>query len=1015
MFATKCKKLLSLVALVAFLAPVNLFAGTNGKITGVVKDKETGDPLPGVNIILEGTTMGAATNSKGEFTMINVPAGVYTVSTSMIGYAKVTKQNVRVLPDFTTRLDFDLTATSLGGEEVVVIAERPLIQKDQTMTMTVTSSEEIKNLPVRGFQSVANLGVGIVVNNTRDLEGGTGNVNVRGGRANETGVIIDGFLQNNLVTGTSTTQIPAGAVEEVVVITGGFDAEFGRNKSGIIQVTSKSGGTRYSGNVEYVNDRPMFAIDKGSYYGYDVISGGIGGPLIPGNNKIKFFISAEGRDIAEAEPSVFGHPVVTLSDAGIRGSGPGVLDTAIFSTDADGNVKFKDGKRPRSSVTDVGVNSDRGVNFQGKMTFDVIANKLRLDLSGNYGQTYRRSYITERVLSNDLMLKRDIQTYNIGLVATYTVNQTSFFDVGVNYFDTDRKLYNDAFGFNISNYQNKIKGNTGFATYYNDNLLRDINRGSLNFTRDRDTYIAFKTNYVNQVDKHNQIKAGVDFFRHTVRFLNMRDVDNPVLGANDNIGYQVVGTPGNYRIKEVNSDDLENKILGPTNPISFAAFVQDKLEYEGLVLRAGIRYDLFNAGVKRVKNLTDPTGQQDPGQALVWTDLQDPNTGDPANGLFDRGWETATAGYIDKNGNGNFDSGTDRLLAGKLGPEDYRSSKNDHKISPRLSVSFPVSEKTQFRMSYGKFFQQPNLNDLYVSPDFLERTSLAPPFAVAIGNPNLKAEQSTQYEVGLRRALSDRVAIDLSAFYSDTKGLINSQDITSFPSGLILKLNEDEAVSKGMTMALEIRRTGKFQGRVSYTLSSATGSGSAENSGFRSSWLGFADTKFNAPLAFDQRHTFVGNIDIRNSKGEGPSIGGQHLLENAGVNFQVNAASGLPYTPQTIVPVQVAGVPSGRVTARRNSQNQPWTFRVDMRADKTINIRENMNVNVYVWILNLLDRKNVIDVFPATGQADDGGYLATEAAATLTTREIQQYQVNYAEGLNYDTPRQVRLGIAFNF
>lgn len=991
MFATKCKKLLSLVALVAFLAPVNLFAGTNGKITGVVTDKETGDPLPGVNIILEGTTMGAATNSKGEFTMINVPAGVYTVSTSMIGYAKVTKQNVRVLPDFTTRLDFDLTATSLGGEEVVVIAERPLIQKDQTMTMTVTSSEEIKNLPVRGFQSVANLGVGIVVNNTRGLEGGNENINIRGGRPNETGVIIDGFLQNNLVTGTSTTQIPAGAVEEVVVITGGFDAEFGRNKSGIIQVTSKSGGTRYSGNVEYVNDRPMFAIDKGSYYGYDVISGGIGGPLIPGNNKIKFFISAEGRDIADAEPSVFGHPVVRLSTDGIRGRHENgdpndpfdplnstVLDTAIFATDADGNVKFKDGKRPRSSVTDVGVNSDRGVNFQGKMTFDVIANKLRLDLSGNYGQTYRRSYITERVLSNELMLKRDIQTYNIGLVATYTVNQTSFFDVGVNYFDTDRKLYNDAFGFNISNYQNRIKGNTGFATYYNDNLLRDINRGSLNFTRDRDTYIAFKTNYVNQVDKHNQIKAGVDFFRHTVRFLNMRDVDNPVIGANDNIGYQVVGTPGNYRIKEVNSDDLENKILGPTNPISFAAFVQDKLEYEGLVLRAGIRYDLFNAGVKRVKNLADPTGQQDPDQIAAGT----------VNG---------------------------RTWAGSLGPEDYESSKNDNKISPRLSVSFPVSEKTQFRMSYGKFFQQPNLNDLYVSPDFLERTSLAPPFAVAIGNPNLKAEQSTQYEVGLRRALSDRVAIDLSAFYSDTRGLVNSQDITSFPSGLILKLNEDEAVSKGMTMALEVRRTGKFQGRVSYTLSSATGSGSAENSGFRSSWLGFADTKFNAPLAFDQRHTFVGNIDIRNAKGEGPAIGGQHLLENAGVNFQVNAASGLPYTPQTIVPIQVAGVPAGRVTARRNSQNQPWTFRIDMRADKTINIRENMNVNIYVWVLNLLDRKNVIDVFNATGQADDGGYLSTEAAASLTTRQIQQYQVNYAEGLNYDTPRQVRLGIAFNF
>jgi outer membrane receptor protein involved in Fe transport len=979
-----------------------------------------------VNIILEGTTMGAATNSKGEFTMINVPAGVYTVSTSMIGYAKVTKQNVRVLPDFTTRLDFDLTATSLGGEEVVVIAERPLIQKDQTMTMSVTGSDEIKNLPVRGFQSVANLGVGIVVNNTRNLEGGTGNVNIRGGRPNETGVIVDGFLQNNLVTGTSTTQIPAGAVEEVVVITGGFDAEFGRNKSGIIQVTSKSGGTRYSGNLEWVNDRPMFALDKGSYYGYDVYSGGVGGPLIPGNNKIKFFISGEGRDIAEAEPSVFGHPKFFMTNDGISAritdpndptktvDDPSRPDTVFFETDDDGNVIFKQGKRPKAA-SGAGVNSDKGVNFQGKMTFDVIPNKFRLDLNGNYGKTWRRSYTPDRVLSNDRNLRREIATMNVGLVGTYTLNQTSFLDVGVNFFDTDRKLMNDEFGFNIANYQGKSKGNTGYTTYYNDNLLRDIGRGNNSFTRNRDTYFAFKANYVNQFDKHNQIKVGMDFFRHTVRFLNINEPDDPAGGANDNIGYQVVGGPGTFRLKEVNSDDLENKILGPTHPISFAAFLQDKLEYEGLVLRAGVRYDLFNAGVKRVKNLTDPTGQQDPDQALVWTDLQDPNTGAPANGLFDRDWETATAGYIDKNGNGNFDSGTDRLLAGKLGPEDYRSSKNDHKISPRLSVSFPVSEKTQFRMSYGKFFQQPNLQDLYVSPDFLERMSLNPPFAGSIGNPNLESEQSTQYEVGVRRALSDRVALDVSAYYSDTKGLINTQDITSFPSGLILQLNEDEAVVKGMTVALEIRRVSKFQGRVAYTFQSAVGSGTNENSGFRSSWLGYADTKFNAPLGFDQRHTFVSNLDIRNAKGEGPVVGGVHLLENAGVNFQINAASGLPYTPTTVVPIQVAGVPQGRVVARRNSQNQPWTFRVDMRADRTVNINENMNVNVYVWVLNLLDRRNITNVFSATGAPDDNGFLSVPAGQELSERQKQQYQVRYKDGFNYDTPRQILVGLAFNF
>ncbi|HNF85810.1 MAG TPA: carboxypeptidase-like regulatory domain-containing protein, partial [bacterium] len=143
--STRLKRLL-LVATMVFLLPMYLFAGNTGKITGVVKDKESGDALPGVNILIEGTSMGATTNAKGEYTILNVPAGVYTVATSMIGYTKLTKQNVRVIPDFTTRLDFEISATSVTGEEQVVVAERPLIQKDQTMTMSVTTAEEIKNL-----------------------------------------------------------------------------------------------------------------------------------------------------------------------------------------------------------------------------------------------------------------------------------------------------------------------------------------------------------------------------------------------------------------------------------------------------------------------------------------------------------------------------------------------------------------------------------------------------------------------------------------------------------------------------------------------------------------------------------------------------------------------------------------------------------------------------------------------------------------------------------------------------
>ncbi|NUM82076.1 TonB-dependent receptor [bacterium] len=973
MFRSTIKKLTLLVTLGLLSVPVNLFSGTTGKITGIVKDKETGDALPGVNIILDGTTMGAATNASGEFTIINVPAGVYSISTSMIGYTKVTKQNVRVLPDFTTRLDFELSPESLGGEEVIIVAERPLIQKDQTMTMTVTSSEEIKNLPVRGFQAVANLGVGLVVNNNRNIDGGTGNVNIRGGRPNETGVLVDGFLQNNLLTGLSFSSVPSGSVEEVQVITGGFDAEYGRVQSGIIQVTSKSGKQVYSGNLEYVGDPGGLGIAES--YGYNVFSGGIGGPIIPGNNKIKFYVSGEGRNIKDSDPSVFGFPQYSLSSDGIRGVNAADIDTVMFDTDAQGNVKYKKGARP-NNFSGNGANSDKAMTLQGKLTFDVMSN-LRLDINANYSKQWRRIFNIQQTIWTDQVELRTTENLNIGGVATYTMSPTSFIDFGVNYFDYERRRMQDELGFNVNNYPGKQTGTTGFSTYYNDNLFWDFGTSPLNFRQDNDKYIAFKSNYTNQVDKHNQVKAGFDLFYHTVRYLNIVDTDQPVGGSNDNIGYEVVD-PANPKIREVSSDDLENKILGPAKPISFSFFLQDKMEYEGLVLRGGIRYDLFNAGVKQIKNLADPTGQEDPDQI----------------------------GIV---------NGSNRTLAGTLGAEDYKSSRNDSKISPRLSLSFPISEKTQFRMSYGKFFQQPRLQDLYVSPDFLERQSLAPPFAITVGNPNLKAEESTQYEVGIRRSLSDNIAVDVNAYYKDISNLINSRLVASVPNSLIMFDNEDEGVVQGLSLALEMRRISKFQGRVAYTLQSARGSGSAQNSGFRASWLGYSDTKFNAPLNFDQRHTINANLDVRNAKGEGPDIGGTHILENAGVNFQMNAGSGLPYTPTTIVPILVRGVPQGRVVARRNSQNQPWTFRIDMRADKTINLTDKMSVNVYVQVLNLLDRKNVLTVFTATGQANDDGYLSTPAGQALNERQLQQYRVNYKDGLPYDTPRQARLGVLFNF
>ena len=124
-------------AILLMIFPALLFAAS-GKLSGVVLDASTGDPLIGVNVIIEGTTLGASTDIDGYYVILNVPAGNYNVNFNYIGYRSTTVENVRVVPDITKRLDIDLEETSLElGEQIVVTADRPFFESGATNTVRV--------------------------------------------------------------------------------------------------------------------------------------------------------------------------------------------------------------------------------------------------------------------------------------------------------------------------------------------------------------------------------------------------------------------------------------------------------------------------------------------------------------------------------------------------------------------------------------------------------------------------------------------------------------------------------------------------------------------------------------------------------------------------------------------------------------------------------------------------------------------------------------------------------------
>ena len=281
--------------LVLLLLTSNLFAAS-GKVSGRIISAETGEPLPGVNVIIEEVSLGAATDLNGEYVILNVPSGSYTLHASYIGFAKHTIKGLSVYTDRTTRQDFSLKQEDIEGEEVIVVAERPLIQKDLTASQKTRTAEDIKDMPVETFLGVLTTQAGV-------NQGAGGELHIRGGRYNEVGYYIDGIsVTNPFFTNSLATNVANKAIEEMRVVSGAFNAEYGNAMSGIVNLEIKEGGPTYEGSFsmytgDYLSsDTKIFMnIDEVNYLSNQVIEGTLNGPVPLLSTGRKFTFNVSGR------------------------------------------------------------------------------------------------------------------------------------------------------------------------------------------------------------------------------------------------------------------------------------------------------------------------------------------------------------------------------------------------------------------------------------------------------------------------------------------------------------------------------------------------------------------------------------------------------------------------------------------------------------------------------------------------------------------------------------------------
>ncbi len=766
-------------------------SGTTGKIAGKIVDAQTSEALAGINVLVIGTALGAATDIEGSYFIINLAPGTYKLKASAVGYTSTVIADVQVSADQTTRINFSLSAQAIemGGVEVTV--SRPIVQKDLTSTVSTVGRDRIAALPVEDVAGLVNLQAGVV-------EG-----HFRGGRSGEVKYLIDGMPVNDVFSGASALQPEVNSLEEVQVLSGTFNAEYGEALSGVVNQVTKVAGDKFSGQIstyagDYITGRTTLFQNAGHVSPADLhnIEGSLSGPIQGTGNNVKFFLS--GRYYHD-DGYIYGRRVFNPKDSSSFPSN----DPATWHIGATGNGAY------------VPMNFQTRYTLQGKLNFNV-GNAKGLVLQAFYQQQDYRDYDHQFTLNPD----GDYLRFQKSFLGSASYNQvfsaSSFLDINASASISDYKQYV---------YENPID-----PRYVNPERLRDaggnafLTGGTQNwhFSHHTNTYTG-KLDYTSQLTTIHQAKFGVEMQMHQLKY---EDFQVHVDASNGYVPY--LPKPGDFDFNRYTN-----------HPYQLAAYAQDKIEFDYLIINAGMRFDYFQPDGKTLI---------DPNNIAVLDALQPPYP----DSLFHR-------------------------ASGKA------------QFSPRLGISYPTSDKGAIHLSYGHFFQIPPFEFLYKNPNFrIPLTGIFPEFVGnVLGNADLQPQRTTMYEIGLQQELAENLGITVTTYYKDIRNLLGLQihiknDFKKFGE----YVNRDYGGVRGVTIAVERRLADGFGANIDYTYQTASGNASDPNDDFNRAQANppVESNKQFVPLNWDRRH----QINVTLTAGSPGNLVG---------SFITRLGSGLPYTP----------------------------------------------------------------------------------------------------------------------
>lgn len=1007
------------------LVPGLVLGGTTGKIKGKVSFKDTHEGAAGAIVVIEGTPYGVAADPDGNYIVLNIPSGIYTVKASLVGYHAPSVSNIKVNADLTTELNFELVAQDIQLPTVEIMAQRPLINKSATNAVRILTTDDIRAMPVRGLTAVFALQPGVVLQDN--------NIYIRGGREDEVGYYVDGAISRNVMSGGNAVLLIPEAVEEFQIQAGGYNAEYGGANAGIIRQQLRSGGSKVK--LSYYGESDRFAQvgskSLGSFsYGYwdHVLT--LSGPIL--GDKLKLFVAGENQFFRDQTPTFwtgFEFPNAAFPSALVDGPGGGRPGDTLFAgslvpassiNSRYGAVKVPDGVIP-------GRMSNR-YSLNGTATLDLSPITIRFGSALAWQRRRINDLPVQSILDQSRLPMVDNSNDLFNLKWTHLIDPKTFYEINLNYFDSRDKRYDPELGDRILSYGDSIEAaklGYQFYSYMNGALglsptefrfygFPYARPGELivggssvsglgtatNYRKSKQTYIGGSADFTTQYRSH-EFKLGTSYQRYTVRVYSVGRLENVFLqfitqpdsvrnpdsrnrlmrsaGIPSNVGYDVFG------------NEIDNGFDGPKHPVFFSGYLQDKVEYNDLIINAGVRYDYFDTDDREFIDATNPK-------------------------------------FI----NGDLFN---------LDPATVKKKDPFHAVSPRLGISFPVTDRTVFHLQYGKFIQAPQLNNIYIGSPLLSLYVSGRNFIPSPVGLGLDPERTTQYEIGFTEQITNFAAFDATGFYKDIKGQIQVGRITT-QSGALAKSydilqNGDFATTKGLEFTLTLRRVNRLQARVGYTLQDAAGTGSNTTSAISSIENGTLRPTIISPLTFNQAHRGSVNLDYRFAPNDGGPV-----LERLGANVIFSFNSGHNYTKVTGGLGQTGPEDGGilydgdprnrRPVESINASTTPWNFSLDARVDKSFNLSGLFDVNVYIYVQNLLNTENVVNVYGRTGNADDDGFLTNPdlSGAVITApgrgdAYVQMYRdANLADRQHYwrnqggdlfGTPRQIRFGVRLDY